>query len=145
MWIRLPKHQLIKLLPVPEKQKQDYRETNFKYILTFRLTYREKTNCNYTTTNINHKQRPHITKHLLTLFSLRYLGSLYHFGRGSKIAPPPRPALVFSRSACPIHFKLGKYLTHKYFQKNQNGTLGHVIFLMTSSYFVKFSEILMKI
>ena len=27
---------------------------------------------------------------------------------------------------------------------NQNGTLGHVTFLMTSSYFVKFSEILMK-
>ena len=27
---------------------------------------------------------------------------------------------------------------------NENGTLGHVKFLMTSSYFVKFSEILMK-
>ena len=59
---------------------------------------------------------------------------------GVKITP-----LVFSWSACPVHFKLGKYLTHdKYFQKNQTGTLGPVAFSMTSSYFVKFSKILMK-
>lgn len=53
----------------------------------------------------------------LTLFQLRYLGPLYHFGMeggvgGGKITP-----LVFSRSTYPIRFKLGKYLNqHKYFQ-----------------------------
>ena len=52
----------------------------------------------------------------LTLFSLGFLGPLYHFagGGGGKITPPP---LIFSRITCPIHFKLNKYLNHhKYFQ-----------------------------
>ena len=51
----------------------------------------------------------------LTPFPLRYLGPLYHLGKGGgegKTTP-----LVFSRSTCPIHFKLGTYLTHhKHFQ-----------------------------
>ena len=48
-------------------------------------------------------------------------------GRGGKLSPPLLPpALVFSRSTCLIHFRLGKYLTHhKYFQ---NDTLSHMTF-----------------
>ena len=56
---------------------------------------------------------------ILTLFPLRYLGPLYQFERweGGKITPSP---LVFSRSGCPIHFKLGKYLTHHKFFQNKS-------------------------
>ena len=44
-----------------------------------------------------------------------------------------------------IHFKLGKYLTHhKYFQKKSKRYPSLRDFLMMSSYFLKFSEILMK-
>ena len=81
---------------------------------------------------------------LLTLFPLRYLSPLYHFGgrewEGVKLLPAPS----FSRSTCLIHFKIGILPTISTSKVNQNGTLGHVTFLMKSSYFVKFSEILMK-
>ena len=70
--------------------------------------------------------------HILTLFPPRYLCPLYE-------------VLLFSRSTCQIHFKLGKYLTHhKYFQIKSKWHPRSRDFLMTSSYFVKFSEILMK-
>ena len=47
--------------------------------------------------------------------SLRGRGQGRGQGRGLNY-PPPTP-LVFSRSICPIHCKLGKYLTHhKHFQ-----------------------------
>ena len=40
------------------------KQIDNKYSRTFRQIYREKTNRNYTTTNINHKQRPLITKYI---------------------------------------------------------------------------------
>ena len=50
---------------------------------------------------------------VLNLFPLCYLGLLDQFGEGVGVKLPP---FVFSRSASPIQFKLGKYLTHhKYF------------------------------
>ena len=53
--------------------------------------------------------------------------------------------LVFSRCVSPIHFKLGKYLTnHKYFQNKSKWYPRSRDVLMTSSYFVKFSETVMK-
>ena len=75
---------------------------------------------------------------LLTLFPLRYLSPLYHFGgRGWEgVKLPPAPS--FSRSTCLIHFKLGILPTISTSKVNQNGNLGHVTFSMTSSYFVKF-------
>ena len=65
MQIRFPKQQLTKLLPVPEKQKQSYGEKIGKHTGTFKYIYRDKTNCNYNTANINGKQRPQIKKYLL--------------------------------------------------------------------------------
>ena len=91
---------------------------------------------------IMHKKR--LWKNFLTLFPLRYLGPLYHFG-GGEVKLPPTHALVFSRSTRPIYFKLGKYLTHQKYSQNKSKWYPRSRdFLMTSSYFVKFSEILMK-
>ena len=92
---------------------------------------------------IMHRKR--LRNNFLTLFPLCYLGPRYHFGWGGGIITPhPRP-LFFSRSTCPIYFKLGKYLTHhKYSQNKSKWYPRSRDFLMTSSYFVKFSETLMK-
>ena len=82
----------------------------------------------------------------LTLFPLRYLGPLYHFGVCGEGGGVKLPSLVLSKSTCPIHFKLGKYLSHhNYFQNKSKQYPSSRDFLMTSSYFVKFSDILMKL
>ena len=55
MWIRLPKHELAKLPPVPEKQKQNHGETNWQIC-------RDRTKFNYNTANIHNKRRLNIAK-----------------------------------------------------------------------------------
>ena len=55
---------------------------------------------------------------VLNLFLLCYLVRWINSGKGVEVGGKITP-LVFSRSTCPIQFKLGKYLIHhKYFQKN---------------------------
>ena len=85
---------------------------------------------------------------VLTLFPLRYLGPLYHFGGwgggGGVILQPPPPQ--FSRKEL-VQFTLNLISilpTTSTSKINQNGTLDHVSFLMTSSYFLRFSKILMN-
>ena len=46
---------------------------------------------------IMHKKR--LWKNFLTLFPLRYLGPLYHFGGGGKITPHPRPSFLEKHSS----------------------------------------------
>ena len=62
MWIRLPKQQPAKLLPVPQKNKNKTMEVQTNnYIQKFRYNYKDKAHDNHTTTNIYHKQRLRIT------------------------------------------------------------------------------------